>query len=524
MLLNRDSTTADNCRQLPLTQRKVTASWTPLQTAIANSLQVAKHNTSSSCWVIIHNTVYDVTDFLSAHPGGAKAILSLAGQDATEEYDPIHPPGTLEESLEKSQILGPVDPSTIITITPTPSLSSSPSEKDKARDGIPPLAEQLNLDDFAITAEKVLSPKAWAYYFSASDDQLTKRHNNTAYQQILLRPRIFKDVRNVDTRTTMCSSSVAFPVFVAPAAMARLAHPSGEAGIAEACGREGVLQCVSTNASLKPEQVMAGRVSDKQPSWFQLYVQEDRRKSEALLKRVGTLGFTAVVLTLDAPTPGKREADERAKNAGNITSATFGESMQGKSESGGLGKALFAGTTPSLTWEDLEWLRKHTRLPIILKGLQTHEDAAMAARKEVLELGVTGIILSNHGGRAADTAPPPVYVLMEIRKYAPEVFDKLEVYVDGGIRRGTDVVKALCLGAKAVGIGRPALFGLSGYGVDGVRRVLAILREEIETTMRLLGVYSVGELGSRHINTRALDGLIYQEPQELSGGVIKAKL
>jgi len=148
----------------------------------------------------------------------------------------------------------------------------------------------------------------------------------------------------------------------------------------------------------------------------------------------------------------------------------------------------------------------------------------MAARKEVLELGVTGIILSNHGGRAADTAPPPVYVLMEIRKYAPEVFDKLEVYVDGGIRRGTDVVKALCLGAKAVGIGRPALFGLSGYGVDGVRRVLAILREEIETTMRLLGVYSVGELGSRHINTRALDGLIYQEPQELSGGVIKAKL
>ncbi|PWW72563.1 hypothetical protein C7212DRAFT_359964 [Tuber magnatum] len=483
--------------------------------------EVAKHNTSSSCWVIIHNTVYDVTDFLSSHPGGTKAILSLAGQDATEEYDPIHPPGTLEESLEGSQILGPVDPSTIATVTPTPSPTSAPREGDKGENGIPPLSEQLNLDDFAITAERLLSPKAWAYYSSASDDLLTKKHNSIAYQQILLRPRIFRDVRNVDTRTTMCSSPVAFPVFVAPAALARLAHPSGEAGIAEACGREGVLQCISNNASLKPEQIMTGRVSDKQPTWFQLYVKEERGKSEALLERVDALGFTAVVLTLDAPTPGKREADERVKGAGSASSATSGEGVQGKSGSRGLGKALFAGTTPSLTWEDIKWLRKHTRLPIILKGLQTHEDAAMAARKEVLELGVTGIILSNHGGRAADTAPPPVYVLMEIRKYAPEVFDRLEVYVDGGIRRGTDVVKALCLGARAVGIGRPALFGLSGYGVDGVRRVLAILRQEIETTMRLLGVCSVGELGLGHINTRALDGLIYQEQ---SGGVIGAKL
>ncbi|CUS13499.1 unnamed protein product [Tuber aestivum] len=468
--------------------------------------------------------VYDVTDFLSSHPGGTKAILSLAGQDATEEYDPIHPPGTLEESLEKSQILGPIDPSTIATITPTSSLTSSSPGKGGGESGIPPLSEQLNLDDFAITAEKVLSPKAWAYYSSASDDLLTKKHNNTVYQQILLRPRIFRDVRDVDTRTTICSSPIAFPVFVAPAALARLAHPSGEAGIAEACGREGVLQCVSTNASLKPEQVMAGRVSDNQPAWFQLYVKDDRGKSEALLKRVDALGFTAVVLTLDAPTPGKREADERVQNAGSTVSAASGEGMQEGGGSRGLGKALFAGTTPSLTWEDIKWLRKHTRLPIILKGLQTHEDAAMAARKEILELGVTGIVLSNHGGRAADTAPPPVYVLMEIRRHAPEVFNRLEVYVDGGIRRGTDVVKALCLGAKAVGIGRPALFGLSGYGVDGVRRVLTILRQEIETAMRLLGVCSVGELGLGHVNTRALDGLIYQEPQELSGGEVKAKL
>lgn len=282
--------------------------------------------------------------------------------------------------------------------------------------------------------------------------------------------------------------------------MARLAHPTGEAGIAEACGRQGVIQCVSNNASLKPEQIMAGRVSATQPLWFQLYVQIERAKSEALLQRINKLGFTAIVLTLDAPAPGKREADERAKNIGNTTSGTSGEGVKGAVKSEGLGRALFAGTSPSLTWEDLKWLRSQTHLPIILKGIQTHEDAARAAGKECQDLGVKGIILSNHGGRAADTAPPPVYTLLEIRKYAPFVLERLEVYVDGGIRRGTDVVKALCLGATAVGIGRAALYGLSGYGPEGVERVLTILREEVETTMRLLGVNSIKELGFKHVS------------------------
>jgi isopentenyl diphosphate isomerase/L-lactate dehydrogenase-like FMN-dependent dehydrogenase len=304
--------------------------------------------------------------------------------------------------------------------------------------------------------------------------------------------------------------------------MARLAHSSGECGIAEAAGKRGIIQCVSNNASQRPEQISAAA---SQPLWFQLYVQSDRAKSEAMLARISAAGsgYTAIVLTLDSPTPGKREADERVANTAAATSAASGRGVSSTDGGGaGLGRALFAGTTPSLTWKDLEWLRAHTHLPIVLKGIQTHEDALLACSEQYLKLGVKAIILSNHGGRALDTAPPALLTLLEIRRYAPEVLQKLEVYIDGGIRRGTDVVKALALGARAVGIGRPALFGLAGYGAKGVERVLEILEEEIATTVRLLGENRVADLGSRHVNVSRLTRDMYEEEEHW--GRIKAKL
>ena len=172
------------------------------------------------------------------------------------------------------------------------------------------------------------------------------------------------------------------------------------------------------------------------------------------------------------------------------------------------------GTDPSLTWkETLPWLRAHTDLPIVLKGVQTHEDAYLAS----LQKDVKGIILSNHGGRAVDTAPPAVHTLLEIRKYCPEVFERLDVVVDGGIKRGTDVVKALCLGAKAVGVGRAPLFGLAAGGQEGVERVLEILRDETATAMRLLGVKDVKGLGMRCVNTRRVESEIFDGPSGLEG-------
>ena len=194
-----------------------------------------------------------------------------------------------------------------------------------------------------------------------------------------------------------------------------------------------------------------------------------------MLTRISALpSIKFVVLTLDAPVPGKREHDERSKNIASnlpITSAVQAGSASTKGKGGGgIGQSLFAGTSPKLTWRNtLPWLAQHTNLPIVLKGVQTHEDAYLAALHTPQ---VKGVILSNHGGRAADTAPPAVHTLMEIRKYCPEVFKKVEVLVDGGIKRGTDVVKALCLGAKGVGIGRAALWGLGAGGPAGVERTL----------------------------------------------------
>lgn len=432
--------------------------------------------------MILYGKVYDVTDFLSSHPGGSKVILQLAGRDATEEYDPIHPPGILEENLKPSAHLGTVDPESLARVekkrqelvAATQSLGSG--AEAAAKFVPPPLHTLLNLDEIEAAAKPQVSKKCWAYYYSAADDLLSKSYNNAVYRNILLRPRVFVDCTQASTETTLLGHKVGTPLYVAPAAMARLAHPDGEAGIAKGISRFGAVQVVSNNASMTPEQVVA-QAGPGQVFGWQIYVQNDRRKSEAMLQRINKLRdhFKFVTLTLDAPVPGKRELDEKS----NLESQVMVESLSNeKSDAekrpsgGGVGQQLFFGTAADLTWHTtLPWLKKHTDLPVVLKGVQTHEDAFLAAQYARKNPGsVKAIILSNHGGRALDTAPPAIHTLLEIRKYCPEVLDTIEVWVDGGIRRGTDVVKALCLGAKAVGVGRAALWGLGAGGWKGVDR------------------------------------------------------
>ncbi|KAH0372902.1 L-lactate dehydrogenase, partial [Aureobasidium melanogenum] len=494
--------------------------------------EVSQHRSADSCWVILYGNVYDVTKFVPEHPGGAKIILQLAGQDATEEYDPIHPPGILEETLAPECKLGTIDTSTL------PAVEKSPVDEGKVDEqAIMPLEHCLNMDDIEAVATKKMSKKAWAYYFSAADDLKSKAWNNSVYSSILLRPRVFVDITNCDTSTTILGNKVNMPLFVSPAAMARLGHPDGEHGIAKACNKYGACQIISNNASQTPEQILEGAGADQVFGW-QLYVQNDRKKSEEMLKRINALKqIKFIVLTLDAPVPGKREHDERegqnvganlpirsAHQQGSSSTTSPDPKKGGNSGSGSVASAMFAGTAGDLTWKTtLPWLAKHTNLPIVLKGLQTHEDAYIAS---LYAPQVQGIILSNHGGRAADTAPPSIHTLIEIRKYCPEVFDKIEVWVDGGIKRGTDIVKALCLGAKAVGMGRNALFGLGAGGTEGVERVYEILKAEMETTMRLLAVEKVEELGPQHINARAVERDIYDGPAGLEklSMWIKAKL
>jgi L-lactate dehydrogenase (cytochrome) len=398
--------------------------------------------------------------------------------DATEEYDPIHPPGTLEENLSSEQKLGTIDPETL------PAVEKSPVDTDDAvKDEPIDLDSILNIDEIEEVATKNISRKAWAYYYSAGDDLVSKKFNNEVYKEILLRPRIFIDCVNCDTSTFFLGHPVKMPIYVSPAAMARLAHPDGEWGIAQACEQYGAMQVISQNASMTPEQIVANAKEGQVFGW-QLYVQTERAKSEAILARMNKLPqIKFICLTLDAPVPGKREHDERSKNVGSnlpVRAAVQEDQSVSKTspdaktpsppKSMGVGQSLFWGTAADLTWKTtLPWLAKHTNLPIVLKGIQTHEDAQLAASHAPQ---VKAIILSNHGGRALDTAPPAVHTLLEIRKYCPDVFERVEVWVDGGIKRGTDVVKALCLGAKGVGVGRAALFGLGAAGKEGVARVL----------------------------------------------------
>ncbi|TAQ83562.1 hypothetical protein B7494_g8116 [Chlorociboria aeruginascens] len=474
--------------------------------------KVAKHNTSESCWVSLYGDVWDVTEFLPSHPGGSKIILQLAGKDATDEYDPIHPPGTLEDSLKPEAKLGKIDGATLA--------EKEPDAKGKEEDDGPPdLQSLLNLEEIEEVATKIVSKKCWSYYYSAADDLFSKNFNNQVYRQILLRPRIFVDCTKCDLSTTLLGYNVGLPLYVSPAAMARLAHPAGEQGIAQGISSFGALQIVSHNASMTPEQIVQGSLPGQIFGW-QLYVQNERRKSEAMLARINKMAdkYKFVCLTLDAPVPGKREHDERYKDVGSSLPVPSGVKQAEYKPprnrgGGGVGRALFMGTAADLTWKTtLPWLAKHTSLPIVLKGIQTHEDAYLAAQYAPQ---VKAIILSNHGGRGVDFAPPAVHTLLEVRKYCPEVFTRIEVWVDGGIKRGTDVVKALCLGARAVGVGRAALFGLGAGGPEGVHRTfesesfrsdihliltgIRVLQAEIETCMRLLGVDKVSELGPKHV-------------------------
>ncbi|ERT01297.1 hypothetical protein HMPREF1624_02539 [Sporothrix schenckii ATCC 58251] len=503
--------------------------------------EVAKHASADSCWVILYGNVYDVTKFLPSHPGGSRVILQLAGKDCTEEFDPIHPPGTLDE-LSPESLLGKVDEASLKRLEEKTKAAAAQSSgggsssttgngnggnDDSTKYEAPPMEFLLNMDEIEEVATKLVPKKAWSYYYSAGDDLMSKKLNNTVYRQVLLRPRVFVDCTSCDISTTLVGNKVGLPLFVAPAAMARLAHPDGEAGIAKGISRFGGMQIVSHNASMTVEQIVADAAEGQVFGW-QIYVQNDRKKSEAMLQRVQKLDkfYKFVVLTLDAPVPGKREDDERQQFG---SASTFAAASQdpaaAKPGGGGIGQQMFWGTAADLTWHTtLPWLAKNTSLPIVLKGIQTHEDAFLAAQYAAQHPGsIRAIILSNHGGRALDTAPPSLHTLLEIRKYCPEVFDHLEVWVDGGIKRGTDVVKALCLGAKGVGIGRAPLWALGAGGWRGVERTFQIFSDEIATCMKLLGAKTVSDLNPRLVNTRALERDIFDGGSGLGEMMIPVK-
>ncbi|CAN5692140.1 alpha-hydroxy acid oxidase [soil metagenome] len=345
------------------------------------------------------------------------------------------------------------------------------------------------LADFEPLAVERMAPAEFDYVAGGADDELTLADNRAAFARWRLRPRVLVDVSAVDPTTTMLGRSVALPVGVAAVAFQHFAHPEAEAATARAAARAGVVFCLSTMSSRSIEEVAAAAdAAGGGARWFQLYVHQQRTRSEDLVRRAARAGYEALVVTVDFPVAGNRERDLRNRLP---YPEAFGNFELPPAGDGVLAPAIGGFIDATLSWADLAWLRSLSDLRLIVKGVMTAEDAALA-----VEHGAAGVVVSNHGGRQLDRLPATIDVLAEI---AAAVGDGAEVYLDGGVRRGTDVLIALALGARAVFAGRPIVYALAAGGEAGVSHALEILGAEIRRGMALLGVTHPGQLDRAHL-------------------------
>lgn len=345
----------------------------------------------------------------------------------------------------------------------------------------------LNLNEFEEFARASMEPFAYDYYAGGAGEELTVRDSIDAFTRYRLRQRVLVDVAEIDTSTTMLGMEVAIPVGFAPTALHKLAHPDGELASARVCGQSGALMCLSTLSSCSLEDVAE---HSEGPRWFQLYVHKRHEVARDLVQRAAASGYSAIVVTADLPVPGYRERELRH----DLTIPDYaGPANFGKhATSEEFKDFLIDLQDQSLEWNDLSWIRDASGdLPLVVKGILTHEDALLA-----LEHGADAVIVSNHGGRQLDRSPASIDALEEV---VEAVAGRAEVYVDGGVRRGVDVVTALALGAQGVFVGRPLLYALAAAGDAGVRRAFRLLHAEIENTMALLGTTSIDRITRAHV-------------------------
>ncbi|CEM36117.1 unnamed protein product [Vitrella brassicaformis CCMP3155] len=383
--------------------------------------------------------------------------------------------------------------------------------KASAEESVP-----VNLDDFERIADKRLTKAVHGYYSSGANDEVSLRENRVAFERIRLRPRFLIDVDNIQLQTSILGYNVSMPLIVSPTAMQKMAHPDGETGVAIACKEMGIPMTLSTLATTSVTDVSAN-CGGEGLRFFQLYTFRDRGITYDLVKRAEAAGFKALVLTVDTPTLGRRNADIRNQfslptglslanfeapkakstlgsegtNLSDAREAVRIAAKQGMADHSDSRSALSAYTTKffdaSLTWDSIKWLKSITNLPIVVKGVMTAEDAILAK-----EQGVAAVWVSNHGARQLDGVDATIDVLEEVVDALRGT--SIEVYLDGGIRRGTDILKALALGARAVAFGRPALWGLTYNGKEGVSQVLQMMKDELSLAMKLSGATNVSSV------------------------------
>ncbi|NXN98655.1 HAOX2 oxidase, partial [Rhinopomastus cyanomelas] len=337
------------------------------------------------------------------------------------------------------------------------------------------------LSDFEAYAKKYLPKIAWDFFAAGADDCDTRDENILAYKRIHFRPRMLRDVSIMDIKTKLLGTEISFPVGIAPTGFHQLAWPDGEKSTARAAKAMNTCYITSTYSTCTLEEICVAAPGGLR--WFQLYIHRNRAVSQQLVQQAEALGFQGLVLTADLPYTGKRLDDVR-------NGFRLPPHMKLKNLDEAFEVCKMRLLDPSVTWNDIYWLQSLTHLPIIIKGILTKEDAELAVRH-----GVQGIIVSNHGGRQLDGVPATIDALAEVVEAAQ---GRVEVYLDGGIRKGSDVLKALALGAKCVFIGRPALWGLAYKGEEGLQDVLRILQDEFRLSMALAGCASISEIG-RHL-------------------------
>lgn len=453
--------------------------------------EIMKHNTLNDCWVAIHGQVFDVSEFLQLHPGGSSRILKFAGGDATKSFDSMHTEDVLKRIIETKSIklLGSL----------RGEFKEDLTEEEIAifenRQRIPSIDKIFNVSDFEFVAKKVLPKSTFFYYATGASDEYSLRENHYAYKRVFFRPKMLQELaEEIDTSTEMMGNKVDIPIYITAFAGAKLAHPLGEYNLQRAAYQWNIMQMVPKQLCFGWDEFMADVPKD-QKQWFQLHFQtvQELDEIEETIKKVDSYKTVkGIFINVDVGELGHREKDSKARAESlNDASADILSLIADN------GKAKYG----AVTWKHLERVRASTNLPIALKGVQRGEDVVLAAEK-----GINGVILSNHGGRQLDFSRPPLEVLVEARQMLKEkgLEDKIDIYLDGGVRRGSDVIKALCLGAKGVGMGRPFLYAMAGYGEEGVSKLIDLIKTEMVNHMKLLGVDNIKDLNEELVDVKNL--------------------
>jgi isopentenyl diphosphate isomerase/L-lactate dehydrogenase-like FMN-dependent dehydrogenase len=376
---------------------------------------------------------------------------------------------------------------------------------------VPNIYEAINISEIERLAISKISLNSLSYFISGANDEFTLKRNIDYFKKIQIIPRVFVDVSKVNTQTKVLGNTINSPIMIAPSALHKILHPDGELATAKAAQEANTIITLSTLSSTTLEDV--GKANDNGIRWFQLYVMKEREQTVDLIRRAEKANYTAIVLTVDAPILGYRDRDLQVKfkypegiqyenlmitlsnTAKKDVSGNVNQLLEQAGNRSELFKFFAQNIDPTLNWDILKWLRSITKLPIILKGIHSPEDAILADKN-----GIDAIIVSNHGARQLDTAPSTIEMLYPICRALKG--SKMEIYVDGGFRRGTDIFKALAMGAKGIMLGRPVLWGLACDGKEGVKRVLDMLNNELLVAMKLAGCSSIDQINDKFIKVK----------------------